>query len=381
LSKRRHGPKRQTRRTQEKTYPSPAERQRIIERRDELLQELIKTFVVHPGDYQRIDRLVSRYGPQEVAVVLSVIEKRQASAGFIGEESALYREYRRTFARFGGDRPFLSMQELDELSFEHAKLFGRRKFKSVLSRGPSARERELGDLVLSGVHLWEDITPPAVPPRPDDFDAPSPGGYDYPVRTLLDWGWDSDEQRVANNARNAAKWRRAVPDLVRMALDEGLLNGWPGEPSSWASYHALHFLGHLRAHEVVDQLFALFDLENDWISDRLAVVWGRMGPQAEPPLWDYAGDDRRDPEHRAVVFLGLASIAENYRERRGAVVDGLARLLRDAAVDDVQANAYIVYILDRMEAVEAADAIAAAFDEGKVDERIIQLYDVEFLDQ
>jgi hypothetical protein len=384
MSRRRDRPRRREHQTRdqagEKRYPSPAKRKRIIERRDKLMQKLITALVVHPDDPHRIYRLARQYGPQEVALVLNVIQERSASSQMIGDEAAIYREYRRAFARFGGDRPFLSTREYGELSFEYAMLFGKRKFKRILSRGPSARERELSDLLLSGVNLWEDITPPAVPPRPDDFDAPAAGSYDYPVRALLDWGWDLDGQRIADNARNVAKWRRAVPDLVRMVLDEGLLNGWPGEPSSWAPYHALHMLGHVRAHEAGGQLLALFDLENDWLSDRLAVVWGHMGPQAEPPLWDYVGGSQHVPEKRAVVLLGLAFIAENHRKRRARIVDRLARLLQDASVDDATANAYIVHVLDRLQAVEAADVISEAFEHGKVDESIVAPYDVDFLE-
>lgn len=336
--------------------------------------------VVHPGDPHRIDSLLRRYGPQEVAIVANAIQRRSESAQMIGEESAIYREYRRTFARFGGDRPFLTVKEYDALASEHVRLYSERQFKSAIRRGPGARERELEDLLLGSASLWEDITPPAVPPRPCDFSAPAPGNYGYPVRALLDWGWDLDEERIAHNARNVTRWRPAVPDLVRMALDEGLLNGWPGEPSSWAPYHALLMLGQLRAHEAAGRLFPLLEQENDWLSDRLAVVWGQMGPQAEPPLWDYASDVRHAPERRAIVLLGLALVAENYAGHREPVVNRLAGLLQGASAEDREANAYVVHVLRRLQAVEAADVIAEAFEQGKVDDSIIAPYDLEFLE-
>jgi hypothetical protein len=384
MSRKRARPRQREDRTREQatesSYPSPAERERIIRRRDQLLDRLIKMLVVHPDDPRRIDSLLRRYGPQEVAVVANAIQRRSESTQMIGEEPAIYREYRRTFARFGGDRPFLTVKEYDALASEHARLYGKRQFKSAIRRGPGARERELEDLLLGGASLWEDITPPAVPPRPRDFSAPAPGNYGYPVRALLDWGWDLDEERLTHNARNVTRWRRAVPDLVRMALDEGLLNGWPGEPSSWAPYHALLMLGQLRAHEAAGRLFPLFEQENDWLSDRLAVVWGQMGPQAEPPLWDYASDVRHEPECRAIVFLGLALVAENYASRRGHVVNRLAGLLQSASARDREANAYVVHVLRRLQAVEAADVIAEAFEQGKVDDSIIAPYDLEFLE-
>jgi hypothetical protein len=72
-----------------------------------------------------------------------------------------------------------------------------------------------------------------------------------------------------------------------------------------------------------------------------------------------------------VVMLGLANIAQANPARRGDVVTGLTDLLRRAATADARANAYIVHVLDRLEAVEARKVILAAFEQGKIEERII----------
>lgn len=366
------------------TYPSPAERERITERRDKLLRELIKIFVSPQDDDRKINKLVRRYGAQEVILVMDTFQNKALSAELIGDEASVYRLYRRAFARFGGDRSFLSAQEYSDLSYEHGKLNAKRTMMSAIIRKPSAREREWRDLLLVGSTYWEDITPPAVPPRPPDFDAPSSGEYNSPVEQLLEWGWDLEERRPdalanARKARSTSKWRPAIDDLVRMALDEGLLNGWPGEAASWASYHALSMLGHLRAYQVADQLFPLFEQENDWLSDRLAVTWSQMGPQAEPVLWDYLDDDQRNADWRSVAMLGLMKISQANPRRRSDIVNKFARLLRQATADDAEANAYLVHVLDRMEAVEAADVVSEAFGQDKVDTRIVQPYDLDLL--
>jgi len=372
--------RRRKRRATAKSYPSSAERERIIERRDKLLRELIEALVVHQGDSRKIDKLVQRYGHQEVQLVLGKFQKRTADAELIGDEASTYRAYRHTFARFGGARPFLSAQEYSDLSFEHARLKAEREFKSIIPRKPSARERELRDLLLIDAALWDDITPPAVPPRPPNFDAPSGGKYEHPARQLLEWGWNLDEKRANDNARNVNKWRPAVGELVQMALDAGLLNGWPGEAAGWAPYHALNMLGYLLAHEVAGQLLPLLEQENDWLSDRLAVTWGQMGSQAELPLWEYVGDSQHSPDRRSVVMLGLANIAGANPGRRSGIVDELTGLLRRASADDAQANAYLVHILDKLEASEAAEVIADAFEQDKVEEEIIGLENVSLLD-
>jgi hypothetical protein len=355
------------------SYPSPAERERIVERRDKLLREMLEILVVPQADDRKMNKLIRRYGPQEVHLVLSAFQQRVSGSELIGNETVVYRGYRHAFARFGGNRPFLSAEEQSDLSVEHAKLNMGRTFVSITTRKPGGRERELNDLLLTGAPFWEDVTPLAVPPPPPDFDAPSPSEYGYPARQLLEWGWDlgDAEERARTNARNVHKWRPAVEGLVQMALDEGLLNGWPGEPASWAPYHALNMLGHLRAHDVTGRLFPLFEQENDWLSDRLAVVWGLMGSAAEPPLWEYLENSQHGPDRRSVVMLGLKNIAEADPQRRPDIVGSLARLLRRASADDTEANAYLVHVLNRLEATEFAEVIAGAFEQGKVDEKII----------
>jgi hypothetical protein len=228
-----------------KGYPSPTERERIVERRDKLLRDLIPLLITPQCDDRKMEALIWRYGPQEVSLVLERFQQRAMRSELIGDEAATYRECRRVFAGFGGNRPFLSWQEYSDLSYKHGKLNAKRTFSSLIPRRPSARERELRDLLLIDA-FWDDVTPPDVPPRPADFTPPPAGTYGYPARTLLDWGWNLDDERAKNNAGNVNKWRPAVDDLVRMALDEGLLDGWPGEPSSWAPYHALNVLGYLR---------------------------------------------------------------------------------------------------------------------------------------
>jgi hypothetical protein len=363
---------------EEKDYPSPAERRRIIRQRESLLKKLVTAAVLRPDDTRRIDKLVRQYGSQEVMLVLDIVRGRTQGTGLIGDHIASYRAYRCAFARFGSDRSFLGMREYQELSLEHAGLSLRQVVGKLLRR-PNTREQKLYDLLLMGVDFWQDITPPAVPPRPADFAAPPPGQYEGPVQGLLTWGWDLDERRAARAARSEARWRPAVPGLVRMALDEGLLQGWPGETSAWAPYHAVHLLGYLHAHEVAGPLLTLLDQENDWLSDQLPAVWARLGPAAEVPLWDYAGDGQHTAEQRSIAFQGLGLIAEAHPARRGAVIDGLVRLLQCATATDATANGYLVHILDRLAAVEAGADIAAAFAQDKVDPGIIQPYDVEFL--
>jgi hypothetical protein len=320
--------------------------------------------------------LTQKHGAQEVAIILNAIQQRGANQELIGEECQNYRIYRQTFARFGGQRRFLDKEEYEELVFEHGQRLATRQFKSPIRRPPSRRERELYDLTLVGVHSWEDITPPAIPPQPTDFDAPLPGTYTLPVQELLTWGWDLDEERIVRAAGNKAKWQPAIPDLLRAIFDEGLLSGWPAKDASWAPYHALHLLGHLQAHKHAGRLLALMDRENDWLSDRLPVVWGLMGSQAAPPLWTYLENRAHDPDKRAIVLNGLAAIAQAQPKNRPDIVTALIDWLQEAPAADATVNGYLVFILNRMKAIEAREAITTAFEQDRVDTRIMQWHDV-----
>ena len=374
---RRTRPGRHQRSSLRAEYPSPEECERIIERRNELLREVL--LALDSGQSvvwdRQMARLARRYGPEDLQVVLSAFKKNPLGRDLIGETPFFYREYRRAFARFGGHRPFLNKEEYERLQFEYAMLFGERQL--VSHTPPSLRERELYDLLLTQADYWQDVTPPAVPPRPPDWHTPPVDDYDAAVCQLLEWGWDLEGHTEAYG--DQARWRPAAPCLVRMALDERLLQGWPGEAASWAPYHALHILGALGAYQFAGSLAHLLHVENDWLSDRLSVVWAQMGPQAEPILWDCLHDRTLDAEKRSLALRGLELMTQLHPDRCPVVVGGLVRLLRSSGKEDAKTNSYIVFVLDRLRAVEAADAIADAFEQDKVGTQIVHRDDVSLL--
>jgi len=365
------------RRSQKRVYPTPAERELIIQRRDDLLKELVEMFVTRPPTKHRaaVSRLAQTYGAAEVQLVLRSFQER-GHRPLVGEEPGLYREYRLVFARFGGERRFLSKPEFEEISYEHASLFARREFKSLLRRGPGKRERELRHLLLTEERMWNDIFPPAPPPRPPDFAAPPAGSYPTRLKELLKLGWKTDERVIAARARKVAGWKPLIPDLERMVLDEGLLSGWPADPSAWAPLHALQLLGRLRAHPSAGGLLALMDRENDWLSDLLPSVWAEMGPQAAEPLWAYVLDRQHNPEQRGNVMLGLWQVAQKHPGNRAGIVEGLHRLLDEAPTEDGEANAYIAYALGQLRAVETIPALRRAYQAGKIDPKVVAWEDL-----
>ncbi len=363
-------------------YPTPQERERIIEQRDELMLQAIGVLVSTSESTrsQHIEQLMQEYGPQEVALALDKFQKGTAGRDLLTDKPVLYREYRRAFARFGGQRRFLSRPEQEDLGVEYMKLAATRQFKSpgLFIGLPSQSEREWQDLLLHDQRNWDNLFPPDTPPRPANWNSPPAGVYAEPAKILLEWGWDLDNDRIARQAQNTAKWRPTIPELARMALDEGLLEGWPGEPASWAPYHALRMLGHLRAHEQAGPLLALLDRQNDWLSDQLIPVWAQMGLKAAPVLWGYLGDLSRPPKQRGLVLGGLEKLAEAFPDERMEIINELIERLQAAPVDDAKMNAYMVFVLNRMGATQAKAVIEAAFEHGKIDPKIMDKESVDF---
>jgi hypothetical protein len=344
-------------------YPDPDEWQHIVDQRYEILGELIPQLVTN--DVDAFDHLVNRYGAQNV---LYVLEKFQASSqrDLMTDEATIYRDYRRLFAQFGGDRPFLSSAEYED--FDLPLMAERVREEWARDTGLAAPQASVR---LTHLAYATDITPPAIPPKPADFTAPVPAHYSSALRPLLRLGWKLKDSDLAPHLKRPAKWRRYLPELAQMAVDPGLVGGWPGEAASWAPYHALALLGHLRVVEYAGNLLALLDVENDWLSDRLPYVWAQMGVGATPPLWDYLKNAMHDEEKRSVALAGLLKIGNVHAGYRDEIIEGLASLLETNIPETATLNAYLVYALDELAAEIAIPVIEAAYDQGKIDTHVI----------
>jgi hypothetical protein len=340
---------------------SPAEREQIKAQREEILRALINASV-SPHDAQaaeRVAHLAIQYGYAEVDHVETVRARQMRSMHLITDEATHYRTYRRAFAVFGADKPFFSRTEFGERVMEHAKLVARRQLGLDQRAGRNMQEVVLAEQLFPGVHFWENIAEPAVPAHSADFHAPAPGAYGAPAGELLAWGPPAadDEAHAARVAtliaQDSAAWHGAAADLARMATDPGLLRGWPGEAASWGPYHALDALGALGAADQADALLALLDEPDDWLSDRLPHVWAQMGAGAEAALWAHTDDAQHSQHVRAVSLLGLSKIAEAHPARRPVIVKEMIARLRATAKPTATYNAYLIFLLDEMDAVEA----------------------------
>jgi hypothetical protein len=352
-------------------YPTPEERERIVQLRQELLMELVTLIMtgVKP-DNPQIHRLARKYSAEELERATRIVGELINLPMPIAEDAKSYREYRQRYARFGAGLKFYTAKEIDELEAAHVK--------TIEEPSDLNKPSEIDKLLLFGWRDWEDITPPAIPIRPDDFHAPHPSSYPAPINELLGWGEALNMSHQFADEPDYTLWRKHIPALTRMALDPGLLNGWPSEKSSWAPWHAIHALGALQAWESAPALAKLADLENDWLSDHLPHIWADMGMEVEPLLWMIMENPAASVKQRGLAAQSLSMMAEDDDTMQNKVVKGFEKILGNAKTFDPTLNAYLIHFLREMEAEDDVwYVIESAFDEERVDLDIITPEDLE----
>jgi len=354
-------------------YPNPQEREALLHLRKMLSAEIIFLAVMRvPLEDPRYRELIKKYGKEEVEQARASFAKGMELSR-VADDARSYRDYRLRYSRFGAGLKFYTLKEMDELYGQYGELIK----ESMHSEGAismSGQQNEVEKVLLMDWHSWEDITPQAIPPRPADFTCPPPASYSAPVSDLLEYGPDLEKQYDPSDP----KWKRAIPALTRMALDPGLLNGWPAENASWASWHAIHILGLLEAWESAPALAELVDLENDWLSDHLAHIWADMGRDAEPTLWMILENPSASEKQHGLAAEALSTLAEDDAAISKKVVTGFGKILQNTKSFDPAVNAYLIMFLKGMDNAldELEPIVDDAFEQGRVDLDIITPEDI-----
>lgn len=341
-------------------YPSPEEREKIIQMRREIASEILMLMFTTPSpNNPKMLAITKKYGEAEIKRAFEMMEQGLEFPSIIADDAHSYREYRKRYAQFGEGLRFLSSKELAAAYLENAETLAMEE------------DSEAARLLLIGWRDWEDITPPAIPPRPTDFSAPAPAAYPAPVNELLEWGDELSREKLFENEAEHMSWKKQIPAMTRMALDPGLLNGWPTEASSWAPWHAIHALGSLEAWESAPAIAPLADLENDWLSDHLPHIWADMGREVEPSLWAILETTTASAKQRGLAAESLQMLSDDNEALEERVISGFEKILKNEKTFDPTLNAYLLHSLARMEALEEIEDIAlSAIENGRVDEEI-----------
>ncbi|MCJ7433910.1 MAG: hypothetical protein MUO77_10520 [Anaerolineales bacterium] len=353
-------------------YPTPEERDKIINLRQRLMMEIIKLAIlkVHPND-ARYRSLIKKYGEDEIIRAERSFRESMESPSRVADDASSYRDYRLRYSRYGEGLQFYTSKEVDELYISYGS-----QLKDLLDNGGNGNEVEpeenISKLLLIGWKDWEDITPPAIPPRPIDFIAPTPTSYSAPLTEILEYGWDLEKEYMLYDPANRNKWGKHISALTHMALDPGLLNGWPSENASWAPWHAVHMLGLLEAWESAPALAQLADHENDWLSDHLPHIWADMGMEVEPTLWMILENPTASAKQRGLAAESLYMLTDENEAMEYKVIKGFEKILKNTKTFNPELNGFLIMFLKDMEALDdMRDTIDLAFEEERVDLSII----------
>lgn len=198
---------------------------------------------------------------------------------------------------------------------------------------------------------------------------PNDAPYPPPVGGLLALG-DPDKPRVAASRAALGLRQQHLPDLLRMVRDRSLHTALGNTDEVWAPIHALAVLAELDLATAVPELLPLFDVEDDWLFERLPKLLGHVGAAALEPLRAYLADRTRWGYGHEHAISALEQIVQRHPALRPQAVAAAADVLRDAEhYHEVAVTAAMDLLVD-LGAVETLPLLRRAFELGKIDEML-----------
>jgi hypothetical protein len=176
--------------------------------------------------------------------------------------------------------------------------------------------------------------------------------------------------------------RADISELIRLMKDDILRNmespeDFPEDedlPEWYANIHAWRALGQLKAEEAIPAILDIFyqidEEDNDWLDGDIKEIFEQIGPTAIQPLGLYLLDRQHGVYARGCASDALASIAVTYPDQRDECVSLIARALENYKKQDEGFNAFLIWDLAELQAVEHIDLIEKAFAGDYVDEMV-----------
>ena len=209
--------------------------------------------------------------------------------------------------------------------------------------------------------------------------------FPEPYSRLLTFGETQEHEEpykiIARQLQEAGS-EKAVIQLIAMALDVSYYDYWRPEavdedPRTFTSYNAVKVLTEMgeAACVGVEQLMPLLDSDDDILREEMPFYYSAVGAYALPALMIQLADNGAESFLRVGASSSLEQIAEDHSEVRDEVVRFLTQML-ETEQEDHTLNAYIISDLLDLGARESLPAIEKAFEEDRVDQMAVQLYDV-----
>lgn len=118
---------------------------------------------------------------------------------------------------------------------------------------------------------------------------------------------------------------------------------------------------------LIEMLRDLGDDFDDWVSEELPHVFGRIGESAVDPLMQLMSDAKSAEWARGCAASGLRRIVQRQPETRDVIVAFLTEAISRATENDVHFNSTLMHELVELHAVEAAEPIERAFAANCID--------------
>ena len=118
---------------------------------------------------------------------------------------------------------------------------------------------------------------------------------------------------------------------------------------------------------LIDMLCELDDEFDDWASEELPHVFGKIGEPAIETLVQVANDADKQGFVRSIAARGLRCVVEYHAETRNQIVAWLTKMMVNAAKDNIEFNTTLLVELVELQAVEAAEPIERAFADDLLD--------------
>ncbi|MCP4602756.1 MAG: hypothetical protein GY847_19945 [Proteobacteria bacterium] len=157
---------------------------------------------------------------------------------------------------------------------------------------------------------------------------------------------------------------RMVEPLCKVLLDERFVGDSlddydEDDPESWAPDHALILLGCIGSPKATPSILDWFRLEprTDAITEFGGVVFGKLGPEAIDPVWDYVRDSKYDALIRSVASQGLIGIGYHHPDERPRIAREVVRFLQNLDIESAPEDAS--YFFDDFSTIDNADVVQA----------------------
>lgn len=205
--------------------------------------------------------------------------------------------------------------------------------------------------------------------------------YSPPVDALLTHG-ERDLEDDWMDYRQLGITEEHIPELIKMATDEELLETKLGTAESWATIHACRALGQFKSADAVEPLISLIyrihEYDDDWMGNDFLQVFPLIGKPALEPLKKYLANPHNNTYGRVgaaeyIEYIGLKNL-----ELKDECTNIIAAQLDKCMLNDEYLNGMLVSLLMDVNATDKIDIIRNAYINERVDDSICgDLEDVE----